>query len=82
MLSYLISEPWNSSNSKFCDKTKIPKFGTKTITVIFKISTSDFAKNEFLSPTVNFVTVSVFSKGLEPAFSHVLGPDLCPLYKV
>ena len=82
MLSYLKSELSNSSNSKFCDKTKIPKFGIKTIPVIFKISTLDFAKNEFLSSTVNFGTVSVFSKGLGPAFSHVLGPDLCPLYKV
>ena len=70
ILSYLKSEPSSSSNSKFCNKTKNPKFGTKTITVIFKISTLNFVKNEFLSPTVNFGTAYVFLKVWDPLYSR------------
>ena len=72
--------------AKFCQKTKIPKFGTKNALleyfwarilktiVIFEISTLKFVKNGSLTQTVNFDVGSAFSKGP--------GPDPSPIHKV
>ena len=47
---------------------------------MFEISIFEFVKNEFLTQTVNFGIVTVFSKGAGSAFSEGPGPG--PLYKV
>ena len=51
-------------------------------TTLFEIGTLEFAKNGFLTHTVNFGIWSAFSKGLVSASSEGSGPGPGPLYKV
>ena len=66
---------------------QIPDFGIfwleflKTI-VLFKISTFEFVKLEFLNHSGNFDIGSAFSKGAKFAFSEGPGAHSGPLYKV
>ena len=50
-------------------------------TILFQISTLGFAKNIFLTHTVNFGVGSTFSKGPESPVSESVGPSPLSIHK-